>query len=67
MMDRDGVSEAAAWKRLEAQSSNAERVRYANVVFSSQWEPEYTQKQVGVVSGSIVLLSKVCYFFFFRY
>ena len=46
VMDRDGVSEEAAQMRLEAQISNAERVRYANVIFSTQWEPEYTQKQV---------------------
>lgn len=46
VMERDQVSEEAAEKRLEAQITNAERVRYANVVFSTQWEPEYTQKQV---------------------
>ena len=46
VMERDGVSEEAAHERLRAQITNAERVQYANVIFSSQWEPEYTQKQV---------------------
>ena len=46
VMARDCVEEAAAKRRMEAQLTNAEYVRYANVIFSTQWEPEYTQKQV---------------------
>ena len=46
MMERDGVSEEAAKRRMEAQLTNADYVRHANVIFSTQWEPEYTQKQV---------------------
>lgn len=45
-MERDKLTEEAAHKRMEAQMTNAEYVRRANVVFSTQWEPEYTQKQV---------------------
>lgn len=46
VMARDCVEEAAAKRRMEAQLTNAEYVRHANVIFSTQWEPEYTQKQV---------------------
>ena len=45
-MERDGLTEEAACKRMEAQMTNTEYVNHANVVFSTQWEPEYTQKQV---------------------
>lgn len=45
-MERDGLTEEAACKRMEAQMTNTEYVSHANVVFSTQWEPEYTQKQV---------------------
>jgi hypothetical protein len=46
VMKRDGVSEKAAKRRMEAQLTNKEYVQHANVIFSTQWEPEYTQKQV---------------------
>ena len=45
-MERDGLTEEAACKRMEAQMTNTEYVNHANVVYSTQWEPEYTQKQV---------------------
>ena len=45
VVDRNGLSAEAAKARLEAQLSNGERVAKANVVLSSLWEPEVTQKQ----------------------
>ena len=45
VVDRNGLSEEAAEKRLRAQLSNEDRVAKANVVLSSLWEPEVTQKQ----------------------
>ena len=45
-MERDGLTEEAAERRMAAQLTNREYVRYANVIFGTQWEPEYTQKQV---------------------
>ena len=45
-MERDNLPEEAAKRRMAVQLTNEEYVRHANVVFSSQWEPEYTQKQV---------------------
>ena len=49
-MERDGMPEEAAEKRLAAQISNQNVVDHGNVVFSSQWEYEFTQKQVRVNS-----------------
>ena len=46
MKDRNELSEEEAKKRLESQLKNKERVSHANVVLSTLWEPEYTQKQV---------------------
>lgn len=46
IMERDGMPEEAAEKRLAAQISNQNVVDHGNVVFSSQWEYEFTQKQV---------------------
>ena len=45
-MARDGLTEEAALKRMAVQPSNSEYVQHANVVFSTQWEPEFTQIQV---------------------
>ncbi len=45
-MERDGLSEGASLSRMASQPSNAEYVEQANVVFSTQWEQDYTQKQV---------------------
>ncbi|KAG8565957.1 hypothetical protein GDO81_013046 [Engystomops pustulosus] len=46
IMKRDGVSEEAAKNRLASQMSNSERVEASNVVLSTLWEPEVTQKQI---------------------
>ena len=46
LKDRNGLSEEEAKKRLASQLKNKERVSQANVVLSTLWEPEYTQKQV---------------------
>ncbi|XP_072105350.1 bifunctional coenzyme A synthase [Mobula birostris] len=46
IVQRDNVSEEDARKRLANQWSNAQRVQHANVVLSTQWEPEFTQKQI---------------------
>ena len=48
-MERDNLTEESVRRRMTAQLPLAEYVRHANVVFSTQWEPEYTQKQVGKV------------------
>lgn len=46
LKDRNGLSEEEAGKRLQSQMKNSERLGRANVVLSTLWEPEYTQKQV---------------------
>lgn len=63
-MERDGLTEEAACKRMEAQMTNTEYVSHANVVFSTQWEPEYTQKQVmNLISDFIFhIVTCVCVF-----
>lgn len=45
-MKRDSVSEEEAIRRIESQMSNVERIKKADVVLSSLWEPEETQRQV---------------------
>ena len=47
-MERDGKSEEEARNRLASQMSNQEVVDQSNLVFCTQWEPEYTQKQVAI-------------------
>ncbi|XP_035522803.1 bifunctional coenzyme A synthase isoform X1 [Morone saxatilis] len=44
--ERDGVTSEDALRRLQSQWSNAKQVEHANVVLSTLWEPEVTQKQV---------------------
>ncbi|XP_072041842.1 bifunctional coenzyme A synthase-like [Amphiura filiformis] len=44
--DRDSIPEEKARQRIESQISNQARVDQANVVLSTLWEPEVTQKQV---------------------
>ena len=44
--DRNGLSIDEAKKRLSNQITNKDRVSQANIVLSTQWAPEYTQKQV---------------------
>ncbi len=43
---RDNTTKDKAKSILSSQTDNAMRVSFANVVFSTLWEPEYTQKQV---------------------
>ncbi|XP_051795870.1 bifunctional coenzyme A synthase isoform X3 [Acanthochromis polyacanthus] len=44
--ERDGVTTEDAVRRLESQWSSSKQVEHANVVLSTLWEPEVTQKQV---------------------
>ncbi|XP_033963471.1 bifunctional coenzyme A synthase [Pseudochaenichthys georgianus] len=44
--ERDGVTTEDALRRLQSQWSNSQQVERANVVLSTLWEPEVTQKQV---------------------
>ncbi|KAM3592021.1 uncharacterized protein V6R79_011705 [Siganus canaliculatus] len=44
--ERDGVTSEDALRRLKSQWSNTKQVEHANVVLSTLWEPEVTQKQV---------------------
>lgn len=44
--ERDGVTTDEALRRLQSQWSNAKRVEHANVVLSTLWESDVTQKQV---------------------
>lgn len=43
--ERDGVTSEDAERRLQSQWSNAKQVEHANVVLSTLWEKEVTQKQ----------------------
>ncbi|XP_074520207.1 bifunctional coenzyme A synthase [Halichoeres trimaculatus] len=44
--ERDGVNTEDALRRLQSQWPNSKQVEHANVVLSTLWEPEVTQKQV---------------------
>ncbi|XP_060704801.1 bifunctional coenzyme A synthase [Hemiscyllium ocellatum] len=46
IVSRDKLSENDAKKRLASQWSDAQRLRYANVVLCTLWEPDITEKQV---------------------
>lgn len=46
IQERDGVTREDALRRLESQWPAAKQVQHANVVLSTLWEPEVTQKQV---------------------
>ena len=47
IMERDGLSEAAAQSRLQSQMSGQQLVDQSHVVLSTLWEPHVTQGQVG--------------------
>lgn len=47
IMERDGLSEAAANSRLQSQMSGQRMVEQSHVVLSTLWEPQVTQQQVG--------------------
>ncbi|XP_024836655.1 bifunctional coenzyme A synthase isoform X2 [Bos taurus] len=46
IMERDGLSEAAAQSRLQSQMSGQQLVDQSHVVLSTMWEPHVTQRQV---------------------
>lgn len=46
IVDRDGLTEAAALSRLQSQMSGQQFVDQSHVVLSTLWEPQFTQKQV---------------------
>ncbi|XP_064648373.1 bifunctional coenzyme A synthase-like isoform X2 [Lineus longissimus] len=46
IMERNKMSEEEAMKRIDSQLSNTERVSQANVVLSTLWDYDVTQKQV---------------------
>lgn len=47
IVERDGLSEAAAQSRLQSQMSGQQLVDQSHVVLSTLWEPHVTQHQVG--------------------
>lgn len=46
IVERDGLSEAAAHSRLQSQMSGQQLVGQSHVVLSTLWEPRITQRQV---------------------
>ncbi|KAM5309532.1 bifunctional coenzyme A synthase isoform 2-T2 [Glossophaga mutica] len=46
IVERDGLSEAAAQSRLQSQMSGQQFVDQSHVVLSTLWEPQVTQRQV---------------------
>jgi len=46
LLERSGIAEDEALKRVKSQLSNEERISRANVVLCTLWHPEVTQKQV---------------------
>ncbi|XP_040851720.1 bifunctional coenzyme A synthase [Ochotona curzoniae] len=46
IVERDGLSEAAAQSRLQSQMSGQQLVDQSHVVLSTLWEPQVTQRQV---------------------
>ncbi|KAL4834776.1 hypothetical protein H8958_009447 [Nasalis larvatus] len=46
IVERDGLSEAAAQSRLQSQMSGQQLVEQSHVVLSTLWEPHITQRQV---------------------
>ncbi|XP_051014611.1 bifunctional coenzyme A synthase isoform X3 [Acomys russatus] len=46
IVERDGLSEAAAHSRLQSQMSGQQLVEQSHVVLSTLWEPRVTQRQV---------------------
>ncbi|ELW54980.1 Bifunctional coenzyme A synthase [Tupaia chinensis] len=49
IVERDGLSEAAAQSRLQSQMSGQQLVDQSHVVLSTLWEPHITQLQLGKV------------------
>ncbi len=46
IVQRDGVKEEDAWRRLKSQWPNTKLIEHANVVLCTLWEPDVTQRQV---------------------
>lgn len=46
LYERNKLSQDEARKRITLQISNADRIKHANVIFSTLWEREFTQQQV---------------------
>ena len=46
VMERNGLSEEEAMKRLAAQPPNKMYVDHAHIVIGTQWEPEVTRGQI---------------------
>ncbi|XP_026114267.1 bifunctional coenzyme A synthase [Carassius auratus] len=46
IVQRDGVKEEDALRRLKSQWTNAKLIEHANVVLCTLWEPDVTQRQV---------------------
>ena len=57
-MERNKLSEEESLKRINSQMTNEERISKSNVVLSTLWEYEVTQKQAG---SSIFIYSKQIY------
>mmetsp|Transcript_21745 Transcript_21745/g.34069 ORF Transcript_21745/g.34069 Transcript_21745/m.34069 type:complete len:283 (+) Transcript_21745:2-850(+) len=52
-MERNSLSEEEALKRIRGQMTNSERIEFAHVIVSNQWEFESTQKQVAAAWAGI--------------
>ena len=59
LVERNGITEEEAVKRLISQMSNKERVNRANVVLCTLWHPDVTQQQVSSVL-TVHWLSVLC-------
>lgn len=46
IVQRDGVKEEDALRRLKSQWPNAKLIEHANVVLCTLWEPDVTRRQV---------------------
>ena len=53
LMERNGVNEEVARKRISSQMSNEEKIARANVYFCSQWDQHVTLNQVNLAWDSL--------------
>lgn len=61
IVERDGLSEAAAQSRLQSQMSGQQLVDQSHVVLSTLWEPHVTQRQVGAEGRAGLWGSGLCW------
>ncbi|XP_065089191.1 bifunctional coenzyme A synthase [Ochlerotatus camptorhynchus] len=54
LVDRNGLTEEEADKRIKAQLSNAELVQHSDVVFCTAWSYEYSQQQAEKVWANLM-------------